>query len=67
MSWLIEAVKSILTLIGNVIGGLVTFLGQDLPRLVQFLLYAISTLPPTVTVFATAAITISVFYVVIGR
>lgn len=53
-------------IIGNFIGGVLQLI-LTIPKALYFLTYGISMMPPVLVAFATAFITVSVVYLVVGR
>lgn len=67
---ILDSIGQFLLMVGGIIGNLlmgITELVQMIPQALTFLAYGITSLPPVLTVFATAFISISVVYLVIGR
>lgn len=66
----LESILSVLgmavTLVVNFVRGVIQLITL-IPVALQMLSYSLSALPPTLVVFATAFITVSVVYLVIGR
>lgn len=67
---ILESIGEFLLMIGSVLGNFLLGVAQlvsMIPQALSFLAYGIASLPPVLTVFATAFISISVVYLVIGR
>lgn len=66
LSALVDVMAMAVTFVVNLISGLIHMI-QIIPSALSMLSYGVSSLPPVLTVFATAFISVSVVYLVIGR
>lgn len=66
LSALVDVMAMAITFVVNFITGVIQMISL-IPSALSMLAYAISSLPPMLTVFATAFISVSVVYLVIGR
>lgn len=64
MIW--SAIQSGITILANFVSGIVQLIWM-IPKALSFLLYSISQMPPVMTAFAVAFVSVSVVYLVIGR
>lgn len=64
MIW--QAIQSGIAILTNLISGIVQLIWM-IPKALSFLLYSISQMPPVMTAFAVAFVSVSVVYLVIGR
>lgn len=63
---IVDFITSLVTFVIDLITNTVTFIGM-IPEALENLIDAVSCLPPSVVVFATASITVSVILIMIGR
>ena len=64
--WLIDIIASLINLVVSLVKGIVQLLSL-IPSAVQSLTLSVGFLPSFLVVFATATITISVIFIIVGR